>query len=175
MTTRLITEKMRAAIGTATAPLAFPDAISDSDVRRFISVIGETNPIYHDAAYAQRLGYRGRVVPPIYVVALLFRRFTFPDGSASRVGIDWPQLRLPPGYTNTRNAGQEYTWFQPVYVGDQLTVAARLSDIFVRRGRAGIPAIYLVSETEIHNQAGARVVLQTSTNVKLPAAPAKAS
>jgi len=164
----LITAEMRACIGSTTAALTLPDAISSSDVRHFVDVIGETNPIYRDEAYAQRNGYERCVVPPLFVV-ILFRSIQDPEGKVARFGIDWPGLVLPAAYRNTRNAGQEYTWLRPVYVGDRLSVQIRLTDMYVKRGRAGIPVIYLVSETEIRNQHGELVVRQVNTDAKLPA------
>jgi acyl dehydratase len=171
----LLTPEMRACIGSATPTIELPDEISASDVRRFVNVTGETNPIYRDEAYAKRLGYERCVVPQLFVVAQFFRPRELPDGSMVRIGIDWPQLALPPEYTNTRNGGQEYAFYRPVYVGDRLTVQARLTDLYVRRGRLGIPVIYVVSETVIRNQHGDLVVREVSTTAKLPARPAKAS
>jgi acyl dehydratase len=164
----LITAEMRAFVGTTKPAADLPEEISASDVRRFLSVTGETNPIYRDDASARACGYRRRVVPPMLVVQL-FRRVDEPEGDgAESGGSDWPGLPLPPAYTNTRNAGHEFTWLRPVYVGDRLTVQQRLTDMYVRRGRAGIPVIYLVRETEIRNQAGEPVVRQVSMTAKLP-------
>jgi len=163
----LITAEMRACLGSTTPALELPEEISASDVRHYVSVVGETNPIYHDAAYARRFGYKNIVVPPIFVV-ILFRRLQSPDGKDSRVGIDWPGFELPPLYRNTRNAGQVYNWLRPVYVGDRLTVQAKLTDVYVRRGRRGIPVIYVVSELELRNQDGQVVLRQVNTDAKLP-------
>ncbi len=165
---QIITPAMRACIGSTTAAVPLPDPISSSDVRRFVDVIGETNPIYRDEAYARRHGYKGCVVPPLFVV-IMFRSIQDPEEKVARFGIDWPGFTLPPPYTNTRNAGQEYTWLRPVYVGDRLTVQIRLTDMYVRRGRAGFPVLYLVSEYEIRNQHGELVVRQVNTDAKLPA------
>lgn len=163
----LITAEMRACIGSTTPVLTLPEEISASDVRHFVSVIGETNPIYRDAAYAQRHGYKGVVVPPIFVV-ILFRRLQDPEGKVNRIGIDWPGFQLPPLYRNTRNAGQKYTWLRPVYVGDRLSIQVRLTDMYVKRGRRDIPVIYVVSELELRNQDGEVVLRQINTDAKLP-------
>src|ERR1017187_459252 len=112
----LITDDMRACIGSTTPVLWIPEEVSASDVRHFVSVIGETNPIYRDAEYARRHGYKGVVVPPIFVV-ILFRRLQDPEGNAARMGIDWPGFTLPALYRNTRNAGQDYNFYRPLYVG----------------------------------------------------------
>jgi acyl dehydratase len=167
----LVTAEMRACIGSSTAAVDLPEEIGASDVRRFLEVIGETNPLYRDDAYARRLGYKGRVVPPMLVVQL-FRRVEDLEGEGGSAASLWPDLQLPPNYTNTRNAGHEFNWLRPVYVGDRLTLQQRLTDIYVRQGRAGVPVIYLVRETEIRNQHGEPVVRQLSTTAKLPEGPA---
>lgn len=165
---QLITDAMRACIGTTKPAVELPEEIGASDVRRFLEVVGETNPIYWDEAYARRLGYQGRVVPPMLVVQF-FRRVEDPE-NASR---GWPGLSFPPSYTNVRNAGHQFTWLRPVYVGDRLTLQQKLTDIYVRTGRLGVPVIYVASETEIRRANGEPVVLQKSTTAHLPAGPAR--
>lgn len=163
----LITREMRACIGTTTPALELPEEIGATEVRRFIDLIGETNPLYRDQEYAKSLGHQRRVVPML--VVQLFRRLDDAEGDTRR-STDWPGLTLPENYTNTRNAGHEFTWLRPVYVGDRLTLQSRLTDMYVRRGRRGVPVIYLVRETEIRNQNGEAVVRQTSTTARLPEA-----
>ena len=168
----LITDAMRACIGFTSEPLQIPEEISASDVRHFVSVIGETNPIYRDEAYARRMGYKRCVVPPMFVV-ILFRRIQVPVGK--RPGLDWGDLELPPAFKNTRNAGQVYTWLRPVYVGDRLTVTTRLVDLLARRTRDGRPMILIVSEFEIRNQDGELILKQLNHDAKLQLTAFKAS
>jgi acyl dehydratase len=163
----LITPAMRACIGTTTEAVPLPEEIGASDVRRFCDVIGETNSIYWDDAAAQKAGYRRRVVPPMLVVQF-FRRVDDDAEGQERAGVSWPGLELPPEFTNTRNAGHRFEWLKPVYVGDQLVLQQKLTDIFVKTGRAGLPIIFLKRETEIRNQDGEVVVRQTSTTARLP-------
>ena len=165
----LLTDGMLSCIGSVGPPIELPEQIGSSDVRRFVEVVGETNPLYCDDDYARHFGYRSRVVPPMLVVQL-FRRVEADDGDGPREENLWPGLHLPAHYTNARNAGHEFFWLAPVYVGDRLTLQRRLTDIFVKTGRSGVPVIYLVSETEIRNQDGVVVVRQTSTTAKLPEA-----
>jgi acyl dehydratase len=168
---QLITEAMRACIGTTKPPVELPEEIGASDVRRFLEVVGETNRIYWDESYARRFGYRGRVVPPMLVVQF-FRRVEDMEGGGGSRG--WP-LRFPSNYTNVRNAGHQFTWLRPVYVGDRLTLQQKLTDIYVRTGRAGVPVIYVASETEIRRTDGEPVVRQSSTTAHLPAGPVRES
>jgi acyl dehydratase len=166
---QLITEEMRACIGRAAPPIDLPEEISASDVRRFVEIVGETNMLYRNAEYAKEFGYKGRVVPPMVVVQM-FRRIDDEEGKDSDwQSSDWLQLPLPKHYSVSRNAGHEYVWLAPVYVGDRLTIQQRFTDIYAKQGRAGVPVIYLVREVEIRNQHGQPVVRQTSTTAKLPA------
>jgi acyl dehydratase len=162
----LITPAMRSFIGTTTEAVPLPEEIGASDIRRFCEVIGETNPIYWDDASAQKAGYRRRVVPPMLVVQF-FRRVSDEEGE-NAAGMTWPGLELPATFTNTRNAGHRFEWLKPVYVGDRLTLQQRLTDMFVKTGRTGLPIIFLVRETEIRNQDGEVVVRQTSTTARMP-------
>lgn len=165
----IITDEMRAYIGTAMEPLPLPEAIYPSDVRRFLEATEDRNPLWTDDGFARSVGYHGRVVPPLLVVQL-YRR-TNPEGADS-VQI-WPGLVLPEGYADSRNAGAEIEWLEPVYVGDQLTFQNRLVDIYARQGRRAL-VIYLVRETEIRNQHGELVVRLHSTTAKLPATSVEA-
>lgn len=164
----LITAEMLACIGMEQPARELPEEISASDVRRFVEVVGETNALYRDAEFARHFAFDGQVVPPMLVVQL-YRRIDAGGDADAPDFAQWPGLQLPPNYTNTRNAGHEFTWLLPVYVGDRLTLQRRLVDIFVRVGRRDVPVIYLVSETEIRNQHGQPVLRQRSTTAKMPA------
>lgn len=162
----LITPDMRACFGMETEWFALPEEFSASDVRHFVSVIGETNPIYRDEGYAKSMGYRGRVVPPLFVV-IAFRRLP-QDANGGRPGLEWPGFTLPAQFRNTRNAGQVYHWFAPVCVGDTLRIKFRLREVLAKRTRTGTPMLLVVSEVEMRNQHDELVLRQVNHDAKLP-------
>jgi acyl dehydratase len=165
----IVTDAMRARIGVTTPAVPLPDPIGDSDVRKFMAVTGDTNQMYRDDTVAQSLGFERRVVPQMLVTQLF--RHTDSTQIDAVPHHAWHGLQFPPDYTNNRNAGHEFTWLKPVYVGDQLTVQQRLKDVYARHNRAGVAVIYVVRESEIRNQKGEVVVRQTSTLAKMPARP----
>jgi acyl dehydratase len=164
----LVTGAMRACIGTSMPAIRAPEEIGATEVRRYLEVVGDTNPLYRDDAFARELGYAGRVVPPMLILQVLWRLLAS-DGSIS----DWPGLTFPPAYKNSRNASQEVTWLRPAYIGDRIEVQHVLKDIYVRQGRAGVPVIYVVRETQIRNQHGETLARQLATVAKLPEATVK--
>ena len=104
-------------------------------------------------------------MPPLLVQQMRWRIDHRDPGESD----SWSGLKFPPGYTSTRNAGQEVEWIAPVYLGDRLTFQSELTDIYVREGRSGV-IIFTKHQTEIRNQEGVLVARTTSTSAKLHAA-----
>jgi acyl dehydratase len=161
----LVTDQMRACIGRMSPVMSLPEEISASDVRRFVEATGDNNPLWTSDEFARSVGYKRRRVPPIFILQLFRRTPEWEMGE----GMPWAGLELPEGYTNTRNAGHEVEWIEPVYVGDHLTFQYRLVDVYARQGRTAA-VIYLKQECDVRNQEGRLVVRVTSTSAKLPAA-----
>lgn len=162
----ILTPEVRAWIGKTSGALLLPEEISASDVRRFVEATGDSNRLWRDDAFARAHGYRGRVVPPIMVIEMNWRTRQPSGEDAGRL---WHQLPLPPEYSETRNAGLEIEWLDPVYVGDCLSVEHRIADIVARLGRRGL-GVYVTRESEFRNQVGAVVARVRQTVVKLPRA-----
>ena len=80
------------------------------------------------------------------------------------------RVPLPASYVDTRNAGTDIEWLEPVHVGDRLSVRHRIRDITARAGRRGL-GVYITRETEYTNQDGRVVTRLTQTVVRLPKAP----
>ncbi|HEY3115926.1 MAG TPA: MaoC family dehydratase [Chloroflexota bacterium] len=161
----LITDDMRACIGKKSPVWSLPEEISASDVRRYVEATGDNNPLWLDDDFARGVGYRGRRVPPLFVQQMRWRIDSREPGESD----SWSGLKFPPGYTSTRNAGQEVEWLAPVYIGDSLTFQTELTEIFVKEGRSG-PIIFTKHLTEVRNQDGLLVMRTTSTSAKLHAA-----
>jgi acyl dehydratase len=160
----LITEEMRAWIGRSTPVLELPEAISPSDVRRYVEATGDRNPLWLDDAFARSVGYRGRLVPPMMVLELFRRTRSEEDEAAD----PWARIPLPPNYTDTRNAGTDVEWLKPVYLDDRLSIQSTVADIVARQGKAGL-GIYVTREESIFNAAKELVLRRRQTLVRLPA------
>lgn len=159
----LITDELRSWIGRSSARLPLPEAVSASDVRRYVDATDDRNPLWLDDAAARAVGYEGRLVPPMLVLELT-RRAQDESGD----GADWwHKLPLPADYTDTRNAGGELEWPAPVYVGDWLALESSIVDIVARQGRAGL-GIYVTREERVLNQRGEVVLRRRQTLARFP-------
>lgn len=152
-------EGLKDHVGRPLPSIDLPDAISSSDVRRFLLATGDHNPLWRDDAYARDAGYRERIVPPIFVTQLLWRLLQI----GKRADTIWADIPPPAPYLQMRNASTETEWFEPVYLGDRITIQETLRDASAHEGRSsrGIHVEYDARYTNQHNQTAA-VLKQTA-------------
>ena len=161
----VLTDEVRAWIGRSSDTREFPEPISASDVRRYLDATDDRNPLWHDDEYARAAGYRGRLVPPLFVAALTRR---IPVSHSAEDQVFWEhQVPVLSGYTNTRNAGTELEFLAPIYVGDRITVQTHIVDITARRGRTGL-GIFVTRTLEFRNQHGEPVIRRHQALGKYP-------
>jgi acyl dehydratase len=127
--------------------------ITAAMIGRFAMVVGESNPLYFDDAYARAHGYPGIVAPPSYLAAVL----GWGDGPREEAlmadGSD-PALVLPETVGHRfMGGGQALEFFAPVCAGDTVTARKRLADVYERQASSGT-LIFMVSETVFQNQRG---------------------
>ncbi|MHB1651714.1 MAG: FAS1-like dehydratase domain-containing protein [Desulfitobacteriaceae bacterium] len=97
--------------------------------------------------FTQAIGipFEGQV-PPTFVIT--FRGGIIP-------GLDLPEKGLI-------HAGQKFTYYKPIKIGDVLTYTRRVTDIFERQGKLG-KMTFVVQEMEGRNTAGDLVFSTLST------------
>jgi acyl dehydratase len=161
--TSVITDEVRSWIGRMTELMALPEEISASDVRRYVEATGDNNPLWMDDTAARSAGYRGRVVPPMLVIDLIWRL------KNTDVGRMTDHIPLPANYVDTRNVETDIEWLEPVHVGDRISVRHCVRDITARAGRRGL-GVYIARETEYSRGDGQLVARVLQTVVRLPKA-----
>jgi len=124
--------------------------ISAELIGRYAAAVGESNPLYSDAAYARSRGYADVVAPPMFAVVF----------SAPAVGppIFDPEIEL--NFAMMVHGGQEFVWGPLVVAGDEITTTASVKDISEQDGRG-----YYVFESVSTNQRGEQVCRGTWTNI----------
>ena len=121
----LITDGLRAKIGAEWLAGVYP--VERRMVQRFVQAIEDPNPRWQNEEYA----------PPSFIVSLGF------DQIEQELATD-PSATLLHGST-------ELECYQPVAVGDTLTVAAKIADIRERQGKMGKTA-FITFELTYKNQ-----------------------
>ena len=95
-------------------------------VKLFCQAIGETDPVFHDAAAARRAGYRACPVPPTFLKAI---ESEHQSGAALMKLLDVPM-------TGVLHAEQRFEFESPVHVGDTVEISRTVAEIFDKRGGA---------------------------------------
>ena len=164
--TTLVTDEIRAMIGTEGEPSTAWDEVESGAVRRFCQAIMDDDRVYWDEGYAQQTKYGGGITPPLYP-AFTSRR---PPGTPDPLDYfkedpDWdgtsgrpkdtpgglPPIDLP--LKRLLNGGVTAEFFAASRPGDRITAKQEYIDITERTGRTGLMLI-IVTETTYTNQDG---------------------
>lgn len=105
-------------------------AVHAEDIRRFADAIGDSNPVFRDAAAAELAGFRQIPATPTFVT-----RFRVPFAEA---GLD-------PEHTQVLHGEQEYEYARPLYAGDTVSVRQRVASLR-QSARAGGMAIMTLEQ-----------------------------
>ena len=119
-------------------------------VREYASAIGESNPLHHDREAARAAGFRDVVAPPMFAV-VYSARAVGPAVLDPEVGINFAAMV---------HGSQEFVWGEPVCVGDTITTATKVTEIYERGGKG-----FYVFESRSANQGGDEVVRGIWTNI----------
>lgn len=104
--------------------------IQAEDIHRFADAIGDTNPIFHDPAAAERAGYTNVPATPTFIT-----RFRVPFAEA---GLD-------PERSQVLHGEQEYAYSRPLVAGQTLVARHRVKSIR-QTARAGGMAIMTLEQ-----------------------------
>ncbi|MBL0289492.1 MAG: MaoC family dehydratase N-terminal domain-containing protein [Betaproteobacteria bacterium] len=137
-------------IGMALRPAVL--AIERGRLRFFAQAIGETDPVYLDETAARAAGYPDLPAPPTFLFAA--------ELDAGSIVAMLDELGIP--LDRILHGEQGFTYRAPVCAGDTVTVTARISDIYARKGGA---LEFIVKDATVTNQHGTEVAAMRSVIV----------
>ncbi|QXF84174.1 MaoC family dehydratase (plasmid) [Rhodococcus pyridinivorans] len=140
----------RSVIGREFAPVSL--LVTRSRLQNFAKATGQSDPIYTDVDAAKQAGHRDLPVPPTFVFGIELEAPN-PFAFLEDLGVD---LRT------VLHGEQQFDYPQMAYAGDELTAASRITDIYEKKG--GLLE-FIVKETTVTNQDGARVAVMRSATV----------
>lgn len=116
-----------------------PVEIEKGTIRRLAEAIDDSNPLWHDEAYAQKRGYETIIAPPGMLIARIL-------SAAGR-----PELGLPG--KRRLDGGGEWEYFKPIKASDTITSVASFIDLQERQGKKD-KLYFLIFESTHTNQNG---------------------
>jgi 3-hydroxybutyryl-CoA dehydratase len=122
---------------------SFERFITAEDVRQFAGIVGDTNPIHLDAAYAEKSSFKGRIVHGAFLAGLI----------SKVLGVDFPG-------EGTIYISQNTIFKRPVFVNSAVKVEVKVTGVNAEKRR-------LVLDTTVLNSEG-RVCLAGSAEIWLP-------
>jgi peroxisomal enoyl-CoA hydratase 2 len=135
----------RSAVGKTGKP--FKMHVDWSKVREFARAIKDPNPIYFDPELAKK-EVGGVPVPVTFLQTSAF--WTDETSSPGFGGFDLRRIL---------HGEQEFEFFKPILVGDNLTGVARVADVYEKEGGRGGKMTFLAVETTYTNQRNEKVAL----------------
>ena len=136
------------AVGKQYPPVAYEVGLEK--IREYARAVGETNPVYHDREAAKAAGFRDVVAPPMFCVVY--------SAPALGPGVLDPEVGI--NLATMVHGGQEFTWGEPVCVGDVITTTLTVADIHERDGKG-----FYVFDSLSTNQQDDVVVRGTWTDI----------
>lgn len=137
-------------IGRKSAPNTVD--VEKGRLRFFAKSIGETNPIYIDEDAAKAAGYKSLPAPPTFCFTLDLEQDD-PFAFLKEMGVSLGKIL---------HAEQSFTYHEPIYVGDSITLQSEIVDIFDKKGGK---LEFIVEDYKCANQDGALVVEMRRTIV----------
>ena len=115
--------------------------IERSRLQFFAKAIGETDPVYTDAAAARDAGYPDLPAPPTFLFAA-----ELDSGASERLLAD---LQIP--IAKLLHGEQSFSYHRPACAGDTVTVRSTVSDIYDKKNGA---LEFVVKTSRATNQQG---------------------
>jgi acyl dehydratase len=124
--------------------LPFTSVIEAGRVRLYCEAIGETDPIHLDATTARNAGYRDILAPLTFPTAVSM------DSPNPRRAIELLDIDL----ARVLHGEEQYDYFAPICVGDEITSASKIVDIYDKKGGS---LEFVILELNMRNQLDERV------------------
>lgn len=120
------------------------------DILTYLDGTQDNNPLFRDEEFAKKTPWSGLIAPPFLIVPIAFWCTGTSSGS-------W--IRTP----GAINPGQKIEFYEPMRVGDTITIKAKAYDKYIKRGKK-----YVTYLSEFRNQEGQLVAKWWATLI-LPA------
>lgn len=164
----MISDQAKAMIGRVTGRGSGVAYLKEA--QRWAAAANDRNPLYFDDEAAKAAGYRGVIIPPLFITQVTQGVSDLatlrPDGIPGAAppppaGQDGDSAGAGANLGRMMFGGEEIELFGAVYPGDELVSESRFQSIEEKKGRSG-PFLLITHETTYTNQHG-EVVAKSRT------------
>ena len=147
----VITEELRGLLGVEWGPQVYE--IEKGMIRKLAEAIDDPNPLWQDEAHAKKTRYGSIIAPPTFVTSL-------------RLDELYGQVKMAKcPLTRLLNGGNEIEYYQPIKVGDTISVTGKLVDLRERTGKRE-KMLFMVLELTYKNQRDEVAAIGRNTLIK---------
>ena len=145
--------KIEASLKALEGPLGPPDSmpIEYLSGRRMALAVENFDPIHYDEVAAKARGYRGVVAPWPLLWLVFFNCREAP------LQFDFGRATI--------HGGDSYEFYEPMIVGDTVTVQAIVTETSVKYGKSGLMGV-VVTRREFRNQHGQFCAVMSTINLR---------
>ncbi len=151
-----------------------------TSIMLFASALGETNGIYYDEEYADGTSLGSVIAPPTFSIASAHWNPNYFLRGVRRIPGRTPEPGVPaskpsgkekkgggggPNLTRVLHGEQRFEYHGPVRPGMVLTVTTRPGKSWEKQGRRGGKMRFSEVITEYRDEAGERIVTETSVGI----------
>ena len=129
-------DRLKSKIGVEWEPREYE--IEREMIRRFARAVGDPNPLWQDEEHARASQHGGIIAPPTFILAIGFEQFVEDLMSLTPFGT-------------VLMGGTELECYQPVRLGDVITVIFKISNLRERQGTMGKMA-FMTFDSSYKNQ-----------------------
>ena len=159
----VITDEMRAMIGKPLGNSYVAGEVDRSSIQKFVTAVGDPNPLWTDEGYAKGTPMGGCMAPPTFVISIS-PQATLPNGHSPSEDLTAVPFEKP--FKLGFSAGDEWEAFRPIRPGDVLTVTTVLGDLFEKQGRPGVGRMLFIRyDNAFRNQRNEVVAILRYTSV----------
>ena len=116
----------------------------------FSKSIDQADPVYFDKDIAREKGHRNILAPPTFLTVINMHQEN-PYEYLENINVS---------LSSVLHAGQEYSYFYPIYAGDEIEMKYKIEDVFHRKNRQ---ITFIAFKAKYSNQDGIIVAESTST------------
>jgi uncharacterized OB-fold protein/acyl dehydratase len=153
-------KKLESYVGIETGPPQIgPDTVNEAMIRHWCEAMGDSNPVYTDAAAAQRSVHRGLVAPPTMMQAWVLRGLAMANPAAmpSNKQLELHQLLSDHGYTSVVATNCEQRYARYLRPGDRISTTTVIESISEEKATALGIGYFINTRDVFRDQDGAEV------------------